>query len=216
MKVAICLPTTGTVHAAFTLSLANMLLATSGFRGMPVSIRIFMEPGGLSDLAQQREHLLNGADQWGADKALWIDSDQTFPPDTLIRLVTRQVPVIGANIVRRQEPTFPTAARLDDERAFLFTTREKADAPDPMEEVSRIGLGLTMVDMSFVRKAERPWFEFGRDPDGGRVSEDQWFCRRLKAAGARIYVDHALSWKVGHLYTKPLYNADAFGMPKRS
>ena len=41
------------------------------------------------------------------------------------------------------------------------------------------------------------------------MGEDVSFFRELTEAGVKVYVDHALSWEVGHIPERVLTNADA-------
>ena len=42
-----------------------------------------------------------------------------------------------------------------------------------------------------------------------RMGEDVSFFRELTEAGVKVYVDHALSWEVGHIAERVITNADA-------
>jgi hypothetical protein len=54
-----------------------------------------------------------------------------------------------------------------------------------------------------------PLFGYEVVPDSLRViGEDSYLFRLLKQAGIKTYVDHALSWDVGHLHEVALTNAD--------
>src|SRR6185295_3395538 len=103
MKIAICIPVHGDTRALFTYKLARMLLATErqwhglGRDDRP-DIELFMAES--SGIARNREHLVGEAQAWGAEWILWLDSDQTFPADTLLRLVSLGQPLVGANYPR--------------------------------------------------------------------------------------------------------------------
>jgi hypothetical protein len=48
------------------------------------------------------------------------------------------------------------------------------------------------------RKRPQPWFLMPNE--GGTIlGEDYYFCREARRAGYSLYVDHALSTKVGHI-----------------
>jgi hypothetical protein len=42
-----------------------------------------------------------------------------------------------------------------------------------------------------------------------RMGEDVSFFRELTDAGVKVYVDHGLSWEVGHIAERVITNADA-------
>jgi hypothetical protein len=196
MKIAICLPVHGDTRAAFTLSLSKMLMHTAfggwsrQMPGVPLTLDTFMGSGGV--VALVRERLVDTAERWGADFILWLDSDQTFPPDTLIRLAAAGEPVIGANIPRRTQDARPTADVLDTagRPAPLYTTREKA-AAGLVEPVHQMGLGVCLTAMEALRALPRPLFD--------ELREDHGLMRKLRDAGYSPKVDHALSAQVGHV-----------------
>jgi hypothetical protein len=58
-----------------------------------------------------------------------------------------------------------------------------------------------------------PLFAIEMLDDGTRiVGEDVFFFRRLREAGIPVYLDHPLSWTIGHVHQSVLTNADA-GVP---
>ena len=55
-----------------------------------------------------------------------------------------------------------------------------------------------------------PLFKFEETPNKiGMVGEDVFFFRKVKAAGGKCFIDHRLSWEVGHLHEQILTNAHA-------
>ena len=197
MRIAICFPAHGDTRAAFTLSLSRMLLRTvkdwsRAFPGQALALEIFMGTGGI--VAFVRERLVETAEKWGADWILWLDSDQSFPADSLIRLAAAGEPVIGANIPRRSPDATPTAEILDEhgQRRLLWTTPEKI-AQRAVEPVHLMGLGVCLMSMAALKAIPRPVFD--------ELREDQCLMRKLREAGFVPKVDHALSAEVGHVGT---------------
>ena len=70
-------------------------------------------------LPQQRMTLVKEAFQSGSTHILWIDSDMRFPKDALIRLLDRDLPIVGANYPMRRTPIIPTATNLKGMPAFM-------------------------------------------------------------------------------------------------
>ena len=171
-------------------------------------------------LPESRNRLVAEAWNWGADYMLWMDADHVFPSDALLQLLSRNQLVVGCNYARRFTPTSPTASKegADDEMGLVWTTREKAEAGE-LEEVAHLGLGLCLMDMRVLglldKKAEQegkehfwPLFRMDPTPDGIRfVGEDVHFFKELREAGIKIYLDHRLSWDVGHVSEQILTNA---------
>jgi hypothetical protein len=171
-------------------------------------------------LPESRNRLVAEAWNWGADYMLWMDADHVFPCDALLRLLSRSVLIAGCNYARRFIPTSPTASKYgeDDEMDLVWTTEEKAKADD-LEEVAHLGLGLCLMDMRVLdflhAKAEEqgkdsfwPLFRMDPTPDGIRfVGEDVHFFKSIREAGVKIFLDHALSWELGHVSELILTNA---------
>jgi hypothetical protein len=69
-----------------------------------------------------------------------------------------------------------------------------------LEPVDAIGLSVCLMRATIFDRLEPPGFQFEPEPDkSGYVSEDFTLFRRLKKAGVTAYVDHGLSWKIGHI-----------------
>lgn len=130
----------------------------------------------------------------GVTHLLWIDSDMTFPDDLIHRLWAHDLDVVGANCARKIMPTVPTCERLDG--SPMFTTEKSTG----MEETKRIGFGVLMTKADVYWKIPEPWFPFTYDHEvHGYDGEDTNFCRALRKAGYRLWVDHDLSKQIGHV-----------------
>ena len=222
MKVAICIPRYGDTKGEFTISLARMIAHSLSVPvdGGPLLIEIFSASS--SDLPANRTLLLKRAIGWQARYLLWLDSDHVFPPDTLLRLLGHKLPVVGCNQPRRSLPTGPVAVRLDakGEMEHVWTTQALAEA-GAVEEVYHVGLALCLMDMNVLRQVKAHvekgvgwahWEPFDRKLLPGtsaRMGEDVSFFRELTDAGVQVYVDHGLSWEVGHIAERVITNADA-------
>jgi len=225
LKVAICIPCYGDPKLKFMQSLANLLnrMHTVELRdehGEPIRIEVDVIIVSCSDLRQSRHKLVAEATYWGADFMLWLDADHVFPPDAFERLWAHGVAAVGCNYARRCHPTAPTASSIDDVgyKSLVYTTEEKAKAND-LEEVAHLGFGVCLLDMRIfdvlqARAEERgeksflPLFRFGDDEDGP-IGEDVFFFGKVRDAGLKVYVDHGLSWDVGHIHEQVMTNAHA-------
>lgn len=223
MKIAVCTPYYQNVHASYAYSLSKMLMHTVQapimFNGEPVTpqIELFMKHSSM--LPTLRNELVADAIQWGANYLLWADSDHKFPPHSLIRLLSLNLRVVGVNYARRTNPSAPTAIALNG-RDLVWTTEERARNGE-ITEVSGLGLGLCLLDMTvFGLLQERalaegrasiwPLFAFETLPDQmAPVGEDLYFFKKLREVGISLYVDHALSWHIGHSREGMISNADA-------
>lgn len=171
-------------------------------------------------LTESRSRLVVEAINWEADYMLCLDADHVFPRDSLVRLLTHGLLVVGCNYARRADPTSPTASRLKDDgtKELVWTTQETAERGD-LEQVAHLGLGLTLIDMKTFAILEHkaleaglehfwPLFRIDPAPDGiASIGEDVLFFQKLRDAGIPVVLDHNLSWDVGHLHEKILTNA---------
>ncbi len=129
----------------------------------------------------------------GFSHLLFLDCDQTFPSSTMRRLLVHKKPVVAANVATKGFPTKPTARRVGD---LVYTTENSKG----LEQVDRVGTGIMMIDLSIMSSIPKPWFSASSvAEDGEQYGEDWWFCQQLEKSGIPIYIDHDLSWEVGHL-----------------
>jgi hypothetical protein len=200
VKVALAIPCHGDPKADFTFSLARMI-ATTLREGDGIEIETLVARSSI--LVQSRTRLFQWSRDWGADYILWLDSDHVFPVDSLLKLLSRRVAVVGANYRRRHVQNIPSAVSRDgDGWRLVFTDAAKAGA-DALEEVDRLGFGFLLMEVAPVLAALGeplyPLFETRSLADGEFIGEDALFCDRLRAGGLALHVDHGLSIHVGHV-----------------
>jgi hypothetical protein len=151
LKIAICTPAYGDVTAQYSSCLARLMFRSGrtqiNFNGEAVLPEIDVFMGTSSLLPQLRNMLVKAAAEWGANYLLWIDADQSFPEEALLRLLSLNLPVVGVNYPRRGPPHLPTAVGLDGE--LLYTTEEAAKAQDVVP-VLHMGFGCCLMDMSIL------------------------------------------------------------------
>jgi hypothetical protein len=171
-------------------------------------------------LPESRNRLVVEAINWEADYMLWMDADHVFPNDALLKLLGRSKLVVGTNYARRFNPTSPTASKFstDDMMDLVWTTKEKAEAGE-VEEIAHLGCGFCLVDMRCYAILEQhatnegkphfwPLFEIPSKPDGiGCIGEDVRYFKALRDAGIKIFLDHEVSWDIGHVSEQILTNA---------
>lgn len=222
MKIAICTPHYGDVTADFAISLARMVAATVqvevNFNGKTVrpEVEIFFRTSSL--LPDLRSALVKQAMDWGANFLLWADADHSFPSRALIRLLSLNLPVVGANYPRRRPPYHPTAVGLDHE--MVWTSEADADS-ESVIQVLALGLGFCLIDRTVFEtltdhaqasgeESMWPLFAIEMGSDGTTVAgEDVFFFNKLLLAGVPVYLDHVVSWTIGHVHQRVLTNADA-------
>jgi len=150
-----------------------------------------------------------------------VHNDVVVDPETLMRLLSWNKPLISALIFMRAGPALPhiwkqydnsdgrMVMRINDTRAFLykhpeymanFTSFVMHPKPkDALVEIDFTSTSCTLIHRS-VLEAMRPlvkdiWFEWDDDTNGG--GEDRRFFINAKQSGFQAYVDR--SCVVGHL-----------------
>ncbi|MDB5692329.1 MAG: glycosyl transferase family 2 [Alphaproteobacteria bacterium] len=204
MKIAICVPIHGDVRGEWSVSLAKLIYHTARHSDHDLEV-FFVES---SSIASNRSELVLSAREWGAEAVLWTDADHTFPPDALLRLLAHDKPVVGVNYPRRMDPSLPTASiKNGNGYKSVYTTKAKAEASE-MERVATLGLGLCLIRMTAF--AQLRWPLFQQEMDGSRLrhGEDVFLFRKLETAGVPVFLDHGLSWHVGHIANHIVTNAD--------
>ena len=146
-------------------------------------------------------------EQFLGTEAEWlfmVDSDMTFEPDSLVRLLAaadpKLRPVVGGLCFgMRNGEVFPTIfAERDGEMYVVKTWPENT-----VTKVSATGAAFLLVHRSvFVKMAERfakpcPWFADEVLPSGELRGEDVTFCVRAESLGFPIFVHTGV--KVGHV-----------------
>lgn len=197
MNIAICIPGGPLWDSEFALNLAMMCthILTRPMKGVrQIQFSIINRAG--SDLSVLREEMLCDAVKKGCDHALMIDTDQTFPSNTLYRMLHWQRPLVACNIPVKTIPSLPTARNFNPEHVGGDVVYSDPDKHG-LEEVWRVGTGIMLVDLDFLKKQPRPWFN-ARWEGNRRVGEDWSFCEVFEKAGIKPAIDHDLSREVGH------------------
>lgn len=152
-----------------------------------------------SGISMARHGLLVKAFQEGATHIMWIDADMIFPHDTVHRLMAHDLPVVGANCVRRQEPYTWTAQDVDGNEVSSV-------GKTGLEEVGYLGFGVTLMRMDCFTKIDPPFFNFEWVQDnpqtmaGHYMGEDIYLFDKLASkTGIRPVVDHDLSRQIKHV-----------------
>jgi glycosyltransferase involved in cell wall biosynthesis len=153
-------------------------------------------------VAQARNAITKQALDIGADFLLWIDSDMTFSPDVIPRLLARKLPIVGGLCFSRHPPSYaPTLLRYHDKSrhmdnspmGFLYDF-----PPNDLVEVDATGGAFLLVARKVYEQIpvthDAQWWTETREPGFG--AEDVSFCLRARRAGFKIFVDTGC--RVGH------------------
>ncbi len=170
------------VHAGFAMAFADLCLASRPLAVQLVSVRS-------SIVAVARNNAVDEARSFGAESLLFLDSDMTFPPTTLLRLLLHRRDIVGATYPKRVPPFGVLGTRL---------AAQPEDAGG-LIDMSRIPTGCLLIRMAVFDRLAKPYFRFGIEPDGALLGEDYAFCDAAREAGFRIWCDAALSHELGHI-----------------
>ncbi len=156
-----------------------------------------------SSLVQEaRFMLVKAAREAEADKILMIDSDHTFPPDTISRLLAHDKEMVGATYVRRRPPHNILGRTLE---GYNFNSKLTG-----LQKVGLMPLGCMLIDMWLFDKVELPWFCVGFDLKRQLwTGEDFGFCTGVRQHGYDVWCDFELSREIGHVGQKTYFWADA-------
>ena len=195
IKVLVGFPNDGEVKSGFNMSMLNMMghfVAKRVGVFKEQTLQPFDSKGSI--LPRGRLNCVKAARERKCTHVCFIDTDQTFPRDTLHRLLLADKDIIGCNIATKTIPASPTARGFDKQPIFT-----DADSPQ-YEEVWRLGCGIMLVKIGVWDKLglntwEILWKEELQDYQG----EDWRFCELAQAAGYKIWVDHKLSDEIGHV-----------------
>lgn len=204
-KILIAVPCMDMVSARFASSLATL---KKGVGDCIVSFII----GSL--IYDSRNRLAEYAVRIDADYILWLDSDMTFPPDVLERMMkvmdeNKDIDILTGLYFRRSTPFTPVAfdvLETDEKGELVFENMD--DVPDGIREVAGCGFGCVLMktDCLFdIAGKEGPvWFS-----PLANVGEDCAFCMRARKYGYKIYIDPSIEF--GHMgyaaVTRQFYEA---------
>lgn len=180
------------VHADFATSLAMLVGYTHNVAVSVINAKSSVVAGGRSECVET-------ALENGMTHLLFIDTDQTFPPDTAMRLLKAKKKIIGATCRKRTPPHDLTHRELDGSPGVIVPT------DSGLREVGSIGTGCLLIDLWVFNGLKKPFFHFNTVPDRHfPEGEDFVFCTNARAAGHSIWLDVELSREVGHIGTTVL------------
>lgn len=206
LKLLIGIPCMDMVHTQFLKDLLGMLTYLSQ-QELPRNYQLVgytVETVLTSILSHKRELVVQGALDTGATHILFLDSDQAFPPDLVHRLLRHGKKCVAANIATKTLPTMPTARKLNAKGTFspVMPRGPEESRENPLEAVHMVGCGIMLLSMAAIKALpdSKGLFPVSWNKEiSGYTGEDWNFVESLKRAGVQIWIDHDLSWDVGHM-----------------
>lgn len=208
---------------ALNVMSANVLMKLAQDRG--IQTKLHVDPNFPIDF--NRNNAVDTAiDTYLADYMFFMDTDQTFPSDTLINLfehISDKNPIVAGMYYKKNPDYAPVVGRYVDwtpeykavkghlksqgfvdrkGRQTLYWTPIHYFHKDKPFQADIIGAGCMLVKTSIFKKLKRPYFRYAydpllKDPALNKVSEDMYFCAQLKDAGIPILIDPRV--QCGHL-----------------
>jgi glycosyltransferase involved in cell wall biosynthesis len=125
----------------------------------------------------------------------FMDDDMIFPPDTLLKLLAHDKPIVSALYLLRSFPHRPAFFdKAYDDGKCKFTSLVKG--LDGLVKGVNAGLGAVLISTEVFKKLEPPYVRLGEiDKDGW--CDDVGFFNRCRKAGYDVWCD--LNATVGHM-----------------
>ena len=185
MRTYIAIPCMDQVAAPFAHALASLEKEGECVVSMNISSLIY----------DARNQLTAQAIKAKADYILWLDSDMTFPPDTLSRMLKHMeagYDFVSGLYFKRRAPFAPVLYSKLDENDH----EDMNDYPeDSFFEIAGAGFGCCMTRVSMMEDVVlncKDWFS-----PINHYGEDLSFALRAKSLGYKIYCDSTI--KCGHV-----------------
>jgi hypothetical protein len=186
-KVAIGVPTTGSIKATTVISLLSIIWNTPN-----VNFHLIINQG--CYVHENREKIALDALEAKCTHLLFVDSDMYFKEDALTKLLEQDKDVIGANYNQRQIPLVSTVKIEDKDGNFMNCRGD--EIPTVPFKCGALGTGFLLINMKVFEKMEKPWFYFNTKPGelvGNNIhGEDIWFCKQARKAGFEVWCDPTL------------------------
>ncbi|AAV89252.1 glycosyl transferase family 2 [Zymomonas mobilis subsp. mobilis ZM4 = ATCC 31821] len=193
IKIAICFPSGAMVHVDFMISTSIMMQHTP-------DVEFILINNKSPNIAVSRNASVAMAQEAKADYLFFLDSDMDVPPDTLIRLLSHNKDIIGANYRKRSE---------DIGYAGVEKVKKSDDLTDHgLLPAMLIPTGCILIKMSVFDKLSKPYFLFAlREYEGSEqkslFGEDYVFSVKAINAGYQLWFDMDVTQKVKHIGQLP-------------
>lgn len=207
-KVMVCVPSLGdwTDDMAYCLSLMLDFVAAHPFPGLSVKRSAVLAKKRGSLMPKTREEFFDDARANGCTHALCLDADQTFPKDTLHRLLMHNKPIVACNVATKASISMPTARAKD---GTPYGTPIPFEGKTGLGPCWRVGLAVALVDLKAIEPMGRGLFEVRWSPEINQYIGEDWdFCSKAEKSGIEITIDHDLSKQIGHVGRKTFTHRD--------
>lgn len=201
VKLGICLPITKQTPISYDFFLSWTLLDKLG--NYQLILPKLEVDGSAEAISSMRNDLVKEAIETDCTHIIMMDTDQTYPQDTIIKLLQHQLPIVYGMVFRRYVPFDPILLRVDQEFndiQRLIKVPEEEWKNNNLVKVDATGCGCMLAETSIFFDLKYPWFRMVRENprlNRRRMGEDIFFClKRLKPAGYEVWVDTKIG--IGH------------------
>lgn len=185
--IAIGIPCNDMVHINFTMCLLSLTLHLIT-KSIPAMVIIQQS----SIIEVGRNEIVAQALKTKATHLLMLDSDMTFPHDTLTRLLAHDKDVVCCDAVQRRQP---------HGQVVKLENGGKIDHVNCMEDLVKLQSGSTacmLIRLEALKDIKGPYFMVTWNGEKF-LGEDYFFTELLRKNGVDVWCDVALSKQIGHL-----------------
>lgn len=179
--VLVGVPSGDMVHADFCFSFAQALAYT-----LSAGNRVYICNPKSSLVQIARCEIAAQAKAMGADYTVYLDSDMTFPADTILRLLGHDKDVVCCNAVRKRPP-HTSVLDLPKDAYGLVMLETGAST------------GIMCVKTSVFAHFEPPFQVIWQQEKNAFLGEDYYFAMKCMERGIPVYCDADLSKDIGHI-----------------
>lgn len=128
-----------------------------------------------------RARAVDDAMAGGAEWIFFVDDDQLFQPDALLKLLADHVDIVTCNLLLKERPWPPYLFQQGPDGVVPITLNTQQD----LFTVAACGLGGVLVRRGVFDRIRKPWFDVNVE----FRTDDLWFCALAREAGIPIHCD---------------------------
>lgn len=176
--------------APFGASVCRMVHQSAMTPDLDIFVNVLQGNG----ISRARQMAIADAKAGGFTHILFLDDDMKFPPSLLIDLLAHNLPIMSINYARKEIGSkLGLTHGIDGAPVF---SRDKTG----IEEVGWVGFGGILIQLDKLDGLEDPFFEQRWLPERKDfLTEDSYFCMKVRTHGLTIHIDHDLSNKCAHI-----------------
>lgn len=168
------------------------------------------------DCATARNKIAQKTLDGGYDHVLMVDNDVTPPRDALVNLLSHGVDFVSGYYLHRDHSNRPTdrtcVCKLADKGGVPYFNypaeseytrdelRAMREGGEHLVEIHGGGMGCALVRADVFRRTKYPWFDWVNYENRGMLSEDLYFCEKMRKRGIKRHVDTRVA--CGHLFRR--------------